>query len=339
MKLLPKKKVEDALDHLKQSTEVYAPILRGPNTGFFKWGADPDFDDLVLDDLNTYLSPKQALLPQTQSMYRFKTEGKDASITAVADDFKESVVFGVRPCDLKAVEALDQVFLTKGFVDEFYQKKRDKTTIVANACYKGGPKCFCESMGVDRLNPSSADVLIHEIEDRGWAWEPKTEKGQKLTEQLASFLEEAGEVKMPHFFEQKKKVNIEGLPDLMRANFESKLWEDLAERCLTCGVCTNVCPSCYCFDVQVTNWGNEGYRFRCWDSCMYREYSNMAGGHNPRDQKKERFRNRFLHKLEFFNERYGTPLCTGCGRCIVMCPVQVNILEVIDKVREAGANG
>ncbi|MCX5780977.1 MAG: 4Fe-4S dicluster domain-containing protein, partial [Firmicutes bacterium] len=100
-------------------------------------------------------------------------------------------------------------------------------------------------------------------------------------------------------------------------------------------ICTYSCPTCYCFDIQVKNWGEEGYRFRCYDSCMYKEYSLMAGGHNPREASVERFRNRFLHKLQFFNERYGTPLCTGCGRCIVVCPAGISIVSIINEIKEA----
>lgn len=334
MKVLPYKKVEEALDILSKEMEVFAPIARGPSSGYFLWGAEPESDDLMLDVLNTYLTPKNVLLPQTEKMYNFSAYGQAAKITDVASQLKDRVVFGIRSCDLKALDALDMVFLTKGFVDEFYQVRRDKTTIVANACYFPGSKCFCESMGVDRLDPPSADVILRDPQSKGYIWEVKTEKGQQLTDKIAHLLTEE-DVQPLNTNPQRLKVDVEAVPALLKDSFEAPFWDDLAERCLNCGICTTSCPSCYCFDIQATVWGEEGYRFRCWDSCMYKEYSLMAGGHNPREQKKERFRNRFLHKFEFFNERYGTALCTGCGRCAVMCPVQVNILEVINMAKGA----
>ncbi|MGE5416213.1 MAG: 4Fe-4S dicluster domain-containing protein [Acidobacteriota bacterium] len=326
MKVLPVSKIEEALNILSKDAEVYAPIWRGQMSGYYKWIDDAD-DQLVMEAVNTYLSPKNIVIPQTEKMYSFNAPGNEATVTEVADQSAERILFGVKPCDIKAIDALDMVFLTKGFVDDFYKIKRDKTTIISRVCYQPGAACFCESMGVDRMNPN-ADVFIHDIGNQNYAWEAKTPKGEAVTAKIAGLFEEK-DAAMPKFLEMKRTVNVEGLAEKLKASFEHEAWESLSSRCMTCGVCSNVCPSCYCFDIQVRVWGDEGYRFRCWDSCMYREYSQMAGGHNPRDAKKERFRNRFLHKLEFFNERYGTALCTGCGRCVAMCPNMVNIVEVI----------
>lgn len=333
MQVLPAKKIEEALNILARDMEVFAPIWRGSMSGFFKWTNDEE-DDLVFEVLNTYLSPKNVVIPQTEKMYAFKTSGQDAEVTKVELEISDKLIFGIRSCDIKGLEALDLVFLTRGYVDEFYRVRREKTTVIARTCYEPGKACFCDSMGVDRINPA-ADVITHELTGGDLVWEAKTEKGARVTEKIAHLMEER-EVTLPTKKEQAKKVAYEGLAEKLKGMFEDPVWDKLAERCINCGVCTNVCPTCYCFDIQVKVWGDEGYRFRCWDSCMYREYTLMAGGHNPRPDKKERFRNRFLHKLEFFNERYGTPLCTGCGRCVVLCPNMVNIVEVIKALQEVG---
>lgn len=336
MKVLPAKKIEEALNVLAKEAEVFAPIARGQVNGYFQWLDDPD-DELAFEVINTFLSPKNIVIPQTEKMYAFKTAGLDIDIKQVEEQVKERIIFGIKACDLKGLEALDMVFLTRGFVDEFYKLRREKTIIIARACYQPGEACFCESMGVNRLNPA-ADVIIHDIGRQDFAWEPLTEKGEGVTARLQHLLEEQ-EVTLPEVKPLKRQVDIEGLGEKLKGLFENQIWEELSSRCMTCGVCTNVCPTCYCFDIQAEVWGEEGYRFRCWDSCMYKEYTQMAGGHNPRENKRERFRNRFLHKLQFFEERYGTSLCTGCGRCVVMCPNFVNILEIIRKVKEVEVNG
>ena len=111
-----------------------------------------------------------------------------------------------------------------------------------------------------------------------------------------------------------------------------ELWDAMSIKCLNCGTCTFVCPTCYCFDIDQENRNKEGVRFRCWDSCMFSEYTEMAGGHNPRPEKKDRVRNRFMHKLNYFEDRYGKMLCVGCGRCVEKCPVSLDITVLIDTV-------
>ncbi|NLB18410.1 MAG: 4Fe-4S ferredoxin [Syntrophomonadaceae bacterium] len=331
MKVLPLDKLREALIILATDAEVYVPLFRDNISGYFQWADNPS-DELALDLLNTYLSPKNVVIPQTEPLYKFKTGKLDVEITEVKTQEGARVIFGIKACDLKALEDLDMAFLTMGFEDEYYKARRQDLTIIARACYKPGPACFCEGMGADRLNPA-ADVLIHDLGSQNYAWEAKTPRGEELTAKIAALLEER-DVTLPQVEPQVRKVDITGVSEKLADMFEHPVWDDLSSRCMNCGVCTYVCPSCYCFDMQVTTRGEAGNRFRCWDSCMYREYTMMAGGHNPRDYRKERYRNRFLHKLQFFNERYGANLCTGCGRCVILCPNGVNIIEVIEKIKE-----
>ena len=334
MKVLKFGKIEQVLDRLAQQAEVYVPMLRGQQTGFYSWNTyDEGYDDLMFDILNVYQSPKHVILPQTEMMYRFRQEGQDVIIDAEAQEITPKIIMGIRSCDVRGIEHLDAVFLTKGYVDEFYKARRDKITIIANACYNPGTNCFCASMGVNPTDPEAADIIMREVEV-GYVWDVKTEKGQAVTKQIEDLLEKE-EVELFPLKRFLRKVDYEGVAEKLKDMFDDPMWEKYSEPCQTCGICTYLCPTCYCFDIQVKTWGEEGYRFRCWDSCMYREYTQMAGGHNPREAAKERFRNRFLHKLQFFTERYGQPLCTGCGRCVVVCPGGVNIIKIIDTVKEA----
>ncbi len=335
MKVLKTANLEKAFNKLDQAGDLYVPMLRGAQSGFYDWKSyNEDYDDLMLDILNVYLPPKSFILPQTEKLYSFKPDGATINIQEVKEEIPKRILFGVRACDVKAFDHFDDVFLTRGFVDEVYKAKREAVTIIANACYNPGTNCFCDSVGVNPTEIESADVILREYSNEGYVWEAKTAKGEELTKLIDDLLEDA-EVKLPELKPFLRKVEYEGVAEKLKDMFDHPIWDRLSAPCQNCGICTYLCPTCYCFDIQVKNWGEEGYRFRCWDSCMYREYTQMAGGHNPREVSKERFRNRFLHKLQFFPERYGSSLCTGCGRCIVACPSGISIFSIIQEIKEA----
>lgn len=334
MKALNKERVSAVLDRLAAEAEVRVPLSQGGTSAYGVWGPSVK-GNLALDLLNTILSPKEALLPQTERIYSFVTEGQQAGVQEVYTDPQKRVLFGVRACDRKALADLDLVFLTRGYEDASYKARRDNLTVIGLACRQPGPNCFCQSMGVDPMGGEGCDILLYDLGEL-YGWEAVTGRGQELTAALGDLLEER-ELARPDGRECPLKVDLTGLPEKLAGLFEHPVWEELAAPCMNCGICTYHCPSCYCFDIQVKSRGAEGYRFRCWDSCMYPEYTLMAGGHNPRGTKKERFRNRFLHKLEFFQERYGTSLCTGCGRCLVLCPNGISITRIIKVLQEVDA--
>jgi len=334
MKVLSKAKLQQALNKLSDQYEVFLPMQKGSQSGYFPWQSFTEGrDELRLESLNVYQSPKQVVLPQTEKMYSIRGQGIEVNIDQTFEDAHPTVIFGARGCDVKGILAMDEVFLTRGYEDSFYKARRSNNVIIANACYEPGANCFCYAMEVDQLDPAGADVVIRDAGD-AYAWEIKTDKGAAVTALLGDLLEDQ-DLKLPEAKPFKQQVDYSGVAEKLKGMFESPLWDKLAQPCINCGMCTYVCPSCYCFDIQVKMWGEEGYRFRAWDSCMFEEYSREAGGGNPRGAAKERFRQRFLHKLEFFTERYGTPLCTGCGRCIIICPTDVNIVKIMAAVKEA----
>lgn len=341
MRVLSKSKLETALNKLAESAEVFVPAVKKNDrqiSGFYEWKTlDKGNDELMLDALNVMFPPKNVIFPQTEKMYSFKQEGTEVQITETFEDSSNRIIFGARSCDIAAIDCIDDAFLTKGYEESYYKARRENTTIIANACYEPGTNCFCSYMGVNPTDSATADIIIRDTGDSGYVWESKTEKGEKLTAQITDMLEEK-DIKLPELKAFQRDVHYEGVAEKLKEMFDHPIWDKFSASCQNCGICTYVCPSCYCFDIQVKNCGNEGYRFRCYDSCMYSEYGLMAGGHNPRVLPKERFRNRFLHKLEFFTERYGKPLCTGCGRCIVACPAGINIAQIINEIKEADSS-
>lgn len=332
MKTLAKSKVNEALNLLSKDAKVLAPMQVNGVSKFAPWGSEGTLD---LEAVNTLLPPKDALFPQTEKMYTFKVANQEITEVVEHNEAEKQIVFGIKPCDMQTIKCLDEVFLTKGFIDEFYKKKRDNIVTVCIGCTKVDPTCFCDSMGVNPASHEAADVQLVDLGD-AYGVNAQTPAGEEVVAKLQGLLAEgAGEAKAVSCT---LKVDMTDVPQKLAKMFEHPIWEEVSRKCVGCGTCTYVCPSCYCFDIDGRKDGNEGYKFRCWDSCMFSEYTRMAGGHQPRPSKLQRVRNRFLHKLQYFNERYDKNLCVGCGRCLVKCPVSMDITSFIDQLKEVAVN-
>lgn len=283
-----------------------------------------------MDGPNTVLPPKDMLFPQTEKMYRYSTDADKPGIQEI-DASAPQIVFGIRPCDAASIERMDLAFIGGRYCEQFYARRRRKLTIVAVTCTHSEESCFCESMGLDPSKAPSADVLLVPVQD-GWNVLAQSEKGLELVKRIEKYL--AGQEGQPLPAAQCTLCpDMTGVPEKLAGMFNSGMWDEVYHSCLGCGTCTYVCPTCYCFDINAEDIGREGVAFRCWDSCMFSEYTREAGGANPRPSKKERVRNRYMHKLSYFKERYGVTLCVGCGRCIKKCPVGMDITRIIDRAK------
>ena len=285
--------------------------------------------------LNTVRSAKDFFFPQTENIVDFKMTGKDIELIDSRSKLENFVIFGVRACDARSFSILDKVFLAKP-VDTFYQSRREHGTIITLSCTRPEETCFCSVFGIDAGNPEG-DISSW-VEDGEIYFEANTEKGTVMMKSFESILEAADDSAVK---EQKKRTKeiIAKLPlggldlsgfneDELLEKFNSPKWADLSQSCLGCGTCTFICPTCQCYDICDFDTGHEVKRFRCWDSCMYSDFTKMAHG-NPRITQTEKFRQRFMHKLIYFpsnnNGEYG---CVGCGRCLAKCPVSMNIAKV-----------
>ena len=329
MKIIAKERLPEVLQLLAKDYNVLVPAKFEGVTRFTPYSGDVE---LVLEE-NVLMPPKDIFFPQTEKMYKFKAKNKSLEIEELPVEKEEQLIFGIRSCDLKSLECLDQVFLTKGYVDHFYKDKRERTALIALSCVRPQEACFCHSMGVDPQNGVGADIQAYDLKEK-IGFKAISEKGQEILEKISGLLAEE-EVSIPSFGEFNLKADIEGVPEKLQGMFEHPIWADISRKCLNCGACTYVCPTCHCFDIDSEVRGEDGVKIRCWDSCMFGEYTQMAGGHNQRPTKKERVRNRFMHKLRYFPERYQMLLCTGCGRCVIKCPVNMDITAIIKKIKEA----
>ena len=329
-------KIQTLFAKIAENAKLYLPVDNSDGTASYsEWSEGTKWSDA----LNTTKSPKDFFFPQTEDLMRFKTEGKNIEIIDVREECHPFVVFGVRACDVKSFDILDRVFLTEPR-DSFYAMKREKGIIVSVACTRPAETCFCSAFGIDASEPMG-DVTVWKTLDSLYL-RPNTEKGETLIAELSSVLEEASEDAVAA---EKEKINkvMDRLPlkDLSLDSFgggktaelfNDPAWDELSSSCLGCGTCTFVCPTCQCYDIKDFNTGNGVIRYRCWDSCMYSEFTKMAHGNNRLTQK-ERFRQRFMHKLVYYPENNdGLFSCVGCGRCLAKCPISMNIVKVMKKI-------
>ncbi len=319
---------------------LYLPVKSAGKTNYAAWSEDAQVD---LDTLKTVKSPKDVFFPQSENLYSCSREEGKLAITPEKLQSESFVIFGVRGCDLKGLDVLDQVFLSTP-VDSYYAARREHGIIVTMACHAPETSCFCKVFSVDCAAPAG-DVTTWMVEDELY-WQPNTEKGEALTVQVQDLLVEADAAavdaeqaairaiveKLPY-----SNLSLEGWgAEAAQTRFGSPVWEKLYKPCLACGTCTFVCPTCQCYDIKDYNTGNGVQRFRCWDSCMYSDFTMMAHGNN-RTSQMQRFRQRFMHKLAYFPANNGGMFsCVGCGRCVDSCPTNLNIVKVIKAFEKEG---
>jgi len=337
MKFIAKENLAKFLDAASEKMKVYVPVDSGKTTDYREYKPGTT----VSKKLKTTKSAKDFFFPQTENLVEFKISGKNIEITDPRKETEDFAIFGVRACDVRSFAILDKVYLSEP-VDTYYKNRRDHGIVISMACTRPVETCFCSAFGIDAADPEG-DVVFTETES-GYAVEGKTEKGKAF---LGDFDGIFGDCDEAESEEAKTKIRaiMAKLPlgNLDKSTFgggkteelfNRPEWASLSEACLACGTCTFVCPTCQCYDIKDFDTGHGVKRFRCWDSCMYSDFTKMAHG-NPRLTQKERFRQRFMHKLVYFPENNdGEFGCVGCGRCLVSCPISMNIVKVMKELTE-----
>lgn len=291
-----------------------------------------------MDFANSRQSPKEIFFPQTENLMNY--EGLiDTRIPEVeAREDQKRILLGIHPCDVASILILDRLFINDEFVDPYYKHLRDHTIIVAYGCNSPRSTCFCDSLGGGPFSPNGADVLMTDLGD-GYLLEGMTDEGKSLIGHLSDApAEKTGkkqEIEKKARGLLKGAVEIKDIPAKLRGMFEHGVWEEIAERCLGCGVCTYLCPTCHCFDIQDETIGNKGRRIKNWDSCMFPIFTLHGSGHQPRESRFQRMRQRIMHKFNYYEENFGVIACSGCGRCITECPVNIDVRETLKKIKDA----
>jgi ferredoxin len=252
------------------------------------------------------------------------------------------VIFGVRPCDAASIGSLNAVFSSAnaGFDDPFFTKRRENTTIVTYSCTEPDESCFCTSVGLTPDGDRGSDLHLTEIANNRLHVEIKTPAGEAVAKIIEPLFQGTGdeEARLRAGKEVQKKMKrirnshlIKGWLDDLN-NFDDEMWARLGEKCIGCGACTFMCPTCHCFDIVDETRGRKGYRVKFWDACQFDHFTLHASGHNPRDSQYKRYRNRFTCKFEIYWDKFNAQSCVGCGRCIRDCPVNLDITEYMMEV-------
>lgn len=331
---LPKSNLNQFMVSLKDYGEVHIPVRKGEHSYVYARMDDPQ--EIAADSLRTLLPIKKYLLPPIEPMFRISS---GQGYETVEDGGGKVVLFGPHPCEIHSVKILDLVCAGE-YPDPYYFNRRKNVAIIGLSCIPDD-KCFCRSMGTDSVE-DGFDLFLSDLGD-SFLVAVGTSLGDDMTRKVADLFEKPESADIRKYLdignkrrEQfKLKLNVSDLPYILELGQESRIWDEIGSLCLCCGSCSMVCPTCTCFNVyDVLDLNTEhSTRYKQWDSCLFRYYATVAGGHNFRAKRADRVKNRYYHKQQGFVEQYGRPSCVGCGRCIDACPSRIHIVEVFSRIR------
>jgi len=327
-KVIEKSKLPILIEELTKEYEVFAPVKEKNVASFER--VSPE-NQPSLDFRNTKKPLKEVFSPQTETVFTYRTDKKDVEIVEPPAVKGKMVLLDVRPCDARSFVLLDKFFSSGEHKDVYYLERRKNTTIVGLACNSPLSTCFCTSMGGSPFGKEGVDLLLQDINNK-YLIETVTERGEELLKKFPWLkdAEKADTERAKKLSEEaenavKSKVSVKDVVEKLDRMFNDPLWDQIYQKCLGCGVCTFLCPTCYCFDIL----DEEGKRVRIWDSCQFPCFTLEGSGHNPRPSGKERMRQRVMHKFNYVVKNYGEIFCVGCGRCVQECPVNLDIREII----------
>lgn len=314
----------ESLKKLEKKYKIYAPKLfpyagRTSDTDLVRYAEVSTIEEMVFDK-KTNFSPKEILLPQNETMFYFtEKEYKEPDVEET-----NTLVF-LKSCDLHSVKRFDEIYLNNKFADIYYAQRREKIKFVVVGCKTGFDSCFCASMGTN----------IPENYDMGMNIRENEVELEILDEELkASFEGKEKDFEIDAVTKNKIELNIPdeiNLEDVINLD----MWREYDQRCVACGKCNFVCPTCTCTttqDIFYTENENTGERRRVWASCHVDGFTDMAGGHEFRKKHGDRMRFKTMHKISDFKKRFGYHMCTGCGRCDDACPEHISFSNCIKKL-------
>ena len=302
--------------------ETVKPVRNGLSNGVNK------AQELYLGEGFTIEPVKKFFLSPCEWLFEYQYKDRKNTLEDVFLPDKKRIIIGVRPCEARGLALLDKVFDADEYKDDFYINNRRRTIIIGLSCAKPDRACFCTSMGGSPIESRGMDAIIFPKPEK-FIIEIITDKGKEIFGGLGQDLSEI-ERKSYESEKEKRKDLVRTkikVPEALDKILENAYWEQVSRSCLSCGICTFLCPTCHCFDLV----DEERKRLRCYDGCAFSDFTLEASGVNPRPTKRERYRQRVFHKFNYFKKNFGENLCVGCGRCIRFCPVKIDIAEIVDK--------
>lgn len=326
--------IKDLMDEY----DVFAPVNENEKSSYKKIKSA---SEIMSNLYNTDKSPKDVFFPQTETFFKY---GEEGMILSGMNDRPISI-WGLRNCDSKSLLMLNKVFggarqipNREDFQDPYWKKKYDNALLFNLACNEPLSTCFCNWFESGPFDKNGSDVFVVDIGD-AFLLEPVSKKGSTYISKLVGIdkastedLQKLEKLKSEAESVMSILIDISSLKDKLEKIWGDAIWDEISAKCVNCAACAFMCPTCHCFDVQDEGKGEQGKRIRIWDACMFPTFTKEASGHNPRSLSKERVRQRIMHKYSYFVDNYDEFLCTGCGRCILVCPVNLDIREVIKQI-------
>jgi len=314
-------------DWLRQGKLVYGPRQVKPDLVFYTLLTNPD-QVLLQGFIHPSNSPKEFVFPRHEAIYSYRFDGQGLQLMDGPNSFPEQIILAARPCDAAALPILDKLF-NWDFQDEFYNRRRQATTVVTLACQSFDDSCFCTSVGLGPADPRGSDAMLVPLQDGEFEVRLFTEKAQALFSGATQISSKSAVTSSG----PGRKFDSDHVRKYLSEHFESSFWQDQTIRCLGCGACAYTCPTCHCFDIVDEGNAAGGIRAKNWDSCQFPIFTLHASGHNPRSSQPQRQRQRLTHKFQIYPEKFGEILCTGCGNCTRNCPVNLGVLGVLESVK------
>ncbi len=337
-KFLQKEQFPKFINELMNRYPVYAPIKKN---GFhvFEKISSPKIIDLEYS--NTKIPPKELFFPRAETLFSYAKSKEGIDLIQDSHPDETRVILGIRPCDVLSFLLLDKFFNNGKFQDPYYQKRRENSLIIGLLCADPQSTCFCTSTGGSPFSEAGMDISLTDLEDK-YLVKSLNIKGDQLLEQIP-WLGTASERDIFEATRRAKKalasikteIPIEKLSDKLEKLFNNDaFWSPFSQKCINCGSCSFLCPTCHCFDVVDEKTSTGGKRIRLWDTCQFTLFTQHGSGHNPRPTGKERIRQRIMHKFCYYPKTLNEIGCVGCGRCIRVCSVNQDIRSIFKAVQE-----
>jgi sulfhydrogenase subunit beta (sulfur reductase) len=326
---LKKENLFPFLESISKDSDLWAPVKKYGDRHVFQIVEDPSLIDL--DYTRTLLPPRNFILPPKIDMFQVAGMDFEPNFSHVV----KRIIFGIHPCDIHGLLIMDK-FYTHSYEDPYYLESRKNTVVLGHSCWPD-ENCLCKSTNT-HIVEEGYDLFFTDLKEDYLVWIGSSQGDDLIRMKPDLFEEEITEKDIQSFIQRREdkekafqaEFNFTTMPDLMELKYNDPLWEDLGMACLACGSCSNVCPTCNCYNVEDRpvlgkNCSNVS---RCWDACTLDYYSGVAGGENFREKRSDRLKLWYTHKFQAYISKYGKPACVGCGRCVATCPVDINVLTV-----------